>query len=344
MRRGKLAILLPALAGLCASQAHANINIIPTYDPTWTTGPNQDPTAAADEATITNYINSTYNVNILNPITVNVDFSDINTGLGQSVTTYYSTDYATYRQALLNTTPSNAAIINANLPVGTVNPVPGNATAGVDYTSAQGRAFGLFGAPTKTVAGEPGQLFDSVIGLNIGLIQSDNYSLTAVASHELNEALGLYSELDGTNPPDGNDVSDPPAFGTTGALDFFRYSPGGARSFTNSGTAVSYFSNDGTTPIVYFNQTTGADYHDWASDVDRNIPGTVVVGPQVQDAFSTPGVSYGQGPSEVAALKDVGYNFAPNSAAVPEPSSFALLSLGLLPVGLLAARKRRTAA
>ena len=67
-----------------------------------------------------------------------------------------------------------------------------------------------------------------------------------------------------------------------------------------------------------------------------------------------PGSTYADlaaGPDDALYLSSQG-NGAPGAgqvlryslAAVPEPSPFALLALGLLPVGLLAARKRRKAA
>ena len=331
MRHRKLAILLPALVGLAATQAHANINIIPTFDPTWGT----DGTAASDEATITNYINATYNANILNPITVNIDISDDpSVGLGQSSTTFYSTDYNTYRQALLNTTPTNSAVINFALPV-TGNPVPGNSTAGVDYTSAQGRALGFNSPGDKIVAGETGT-FDSHISLNIPLIQKDGYGLTSTVGHEVNEALGLYSELDGNGNGNGT-----PSFQNVGSTDFFRYSAPGVRSFTNEANAVSYFSNDGgKTPIVYFNQNSGGDFHDWASGPDSGTPGTVIAAAQVQDAYGDPGSNPSQGPSEIAALKDVGYNYT-NPASTPEPSQFGMMALMGLGLGGLLWRGRK---
>ena len=177
--------------------------------------------------------------------------------------------------------------------------------------------------------------FDSQISLNVGLTHSGGYSLAGVASHEINEALGLGSALDGRG-----DIAGTPTLSTVGSLDFFRYSDTtGTRSFTSSSAATSYFSdNRGATVISYFNQVTGADYQDWKSNP---LPGGFL--PQVQDAYSTSNSTTNLqiGPSELAALNDVGYNRSISPA--PEPSQFAALgfaafgALGLI----LKARKRR---
>lgn len=168
------------------------------------------------------------------------------------------------------------------------------------------------------------------------------YSLTGVASHKINETLGLGSALDGAS-----DVEGTASVYNVGSLDFFRYSgydtvtSTGIRSFTSDSAATSYFSDDGgKTPIVNFNQAGGgSDYHDWAT-------GTT---PQVQDAFSTPNTTANafNGASEYQALNDVGYNRSNGNPAspAPEPSEFAGLGFAALSVlGLvLRAKKRKTA-
>jgi hypothetical protein len=326
---------VPALLGLAAAQAHAQLVVTPTFDSTWSL----DPTAAADEATITSMLATTYDADFTNPVTVAIDFSDVNTGLGTSLTGYYGTSYSSYQSALTsvkqvaNGGDGNTAFL-AELPA-SGNPVPGNSTAGVSFTSAQGRALGLGTAGVVTVTGETGT-FDSNIMLNMGLIQSDGYSLVGVAEHEIDEALGVGSALDGRA-----DIAGTATVASVGAMDFFRYSAPGVRSFTSDSTAESYFSyNNGVTKIVYYNQQTGADYHDWASAGDGTDGAGVDGPPQVQDAFSTPNVPGNRmlGPSEFEALNDVGYNRA---VAAPEPSQIAGLGLGALGVAGLAFKARR---
>jgi hypothetical protein len=218
---------VPALLGLAAAQAHAQLVVTPTFDSTWSL----DPTAAADEATITSMLATTYDADFTNPVTVAIDFSDVNTGLGTSLTGYYGTSYSSYQSALTsvkqvaNGGDGNTAFL-AELPA-SGNPVPGNSTAGVSFTSAQGRALGLGTAGVVTVTGETGT-FDSNIMLNMGLIQSDGYSLVGVAEHEIDEALGVGSALDGRA-----DIAGTATVASVGAMDFFRYSAPGVRSFTS---------------------------------------------------------------------------------------------------------------
>src|SRR5207253_1009205 len=80
------------------------------------------------------------------------------------------------------------------------------------------------------------------------------YDLMAVASHEIDEVLGMGSGLNlPTNFPR---LSRP--------QDLFRYSANGVRSFTTV-AGTSYFSIDGgATDLVDFNQApNGGDYGDW---------------------------------------------------------------------------------
>ncbi len=234
---------------------------------------------------------------------------------------------------MINTKGANDAAILANLPA-SGNPVPGYANADVEAESAQLRAIGLAGAPQIQVNGVN---YDSEIFLNMsemnysrtGVQDPNKYDLSAVASHEINEALGLSSALDHFN-------DSPPAAPTTvGSEDFFRYTTGGTRIFSGDANAVSYFSEDGVTPIKYYNQTQGGDYQDWASN------GEAFAGPPgVQDAFATPGATINLGPAEVKALEDIGYN---TKSPVPEASSSVsfglMLALGL--GGFAIARKRK---
>ena len=190
MRYTKLVLAVPVLLGLTAAQAQAGLNIVPHYDSTW----GLDANASTDEAALTNYITNVYNNTYTNSITVNLDFSDIATGLGQSSTTFYSTDYNTYRNMLTTDKQvatggdGNTAFLS-NLPAGS-NPVPGNANAGVDMTSAQARALGF--DPSVYVGDKTvdGVNYDSHISLNIGVFPT-TAALNATAAHEINEALGL---------------------------------------------------------------------------------------------------------------------------------------------------------
>jgi hypothetical protein len=272
-----------------------------------------DPNAAAIESTINQAVQF-YDQNISTPVTVTIDFQEMTSGLGQSSTYYNAITYSQYLSALQSHSSGDAVdtAALASLPGGPNNPV--NGSTQVDVTTANLRALGF---SVNLPAGKP----DSTISLNTsitnygGNYNSSYYSLLALVEHEMDEALGLGSNLDTGS--------------TSGAIrpeDLFRYSASGVRSYTTSSSATSYFSiNGGVTNLINFNQTGGgSDYGDWASS------GT----PHVQDAYGTPGSAPGLG-VELTALDAIGYNFV----STPEPASFWLVGLGTV---CFLVRRRRT--
>jgi len=146
-----------------------------------------------------------------------------------------------------------------------------------------------------------------------GTQDSSKYDLMAVASHEIDEVLGLGSAL-------------PFPFDLTGdpfPEDLFRYDNSGGRSYTATNGAAANFSIDGTTLLAPFHNTNdGADYGDWQN-------GAIV---RVQDAFGTAGTQPDLG-VELIALDVIGYDLAPASAPVPEPATLALVVLGFAGLG-----------
>jgi len=129
------------------------------------------------------------------------------------------------------------------------------------------------------------------------------FSLFSTVSHEMDEALGFGSILNGL--ANGDAAPTDPVL----PQDLFRYDGSGNRSLTTDLNATSYFSFDGTTDLVQFNQFDGGDFGDWFS-----YNATVV--PQVQDAFLSPGVNPILG-VELRGLDAIGFTRVIPSSAQP---------------------------
>ena len=148
------------------------------------------------------------------------------------------------------------------------------------------------------------------------------YDLMAVASHEIDEVLGLGSALNGLS----NGTASPT--GAVWGMDLYRYDQSGTRSFNATLSSQAYFSiNGGATDLAQFNQTAGGDFSDWYS----TSPHT----PQVQDAFGTPGSTPNLG-VELTALDVLGYDLQS-----PEPPTAMLVVAALVVFGGLTRRRAR---
>jgi hypothetical protein len=196
----------------------------------------------------------------------------------------------------------------ANLPTSSTEPTNGGSS--IDVSTANYRALGLGAISTPDG-------FDGTISINTGLTDIGNpgvgqYSLLAVVEHEIDEVLGLGSNVGRSN--------------TIRPLDLFRYTSSGTRAYTTVGDDAWFSINGGSTLLARFNQNSGGDYGDWWS--------TGAHTPQVQDAFSTPGAYPTLGTNELIALDVIGYN---QINAVLEPSTLSLFSVGAV---WLATRRR----
>ena len=280
-------VLTPQVSG-----SGAGLTIIPTFNA------NID---AATQTVINNAI-AFYQNTFTNNITVNIEFHNMSTGLGQSIFFIFTVPYTSYRTALqANATSADDATALANTPSGSTNPI--NGSANVVVKSPSGRAVGLNtpeqsfnfgGSPCPTFTGS------GCIGVNVTLANSLG-NLTATVEHEINEVLGLGSALNGTTTP-ANPWTE----------DLFRWASPGVRSYaanpstTNpcSSTPTSFFSIDGgTTSLNQFNNcNNGGDYGDWITHTPS----------QVQDAFTngsgSPSLSVTS--PEVRALDVIGYTIA----------------------------------
>jgi hypothetical protein len=273
----------PAQDGVNAISAGLIIN--PTFDLSITS----DPNAAAIENAITTAI-ADIQSRFSDPITVNISFARMASGLGQNSTAFFNVPYATFLAALKADVRSgdDAAAVSLLSSVAN-NPVNGSPT--INVKSANLRALGLGG----TVA------IDGTIGLNTTITapgspgSTGSYNLVAVVQHEIDEVLGLGSSLPSVS------------FSTIFPEDLYRYSPSGARTFTATDSRVSgqlaNFSIDGRTFLAEFdNQDDGGDFGDWQSSPRR--PG---IPARVQDAFMTPGASPVMA-IELTALDAIGYD------------------------------------
>jgi hypothetical protein len=273
-----------------AGGSGTGLTIIPTFNA------NID---AATQAAINNAI-AFYQNTFTNNITINIEFHNMSTGLGQSVAFVFNVPYATYHAALQgNATSTDDVTALANTPSGSTNPINGNANIGLK--SPTGRAIGLNtpeqsfnfpGSPCPTFTGS------GCIGLNVTLANSIG-NLTATVEHEIDEVLGLGSALNGTTTP-----------ATPAVEDLFRWASAGVRSYSaNTSTAnpcvstpAAFFSIDGgVTNLNQFNNcNNGGDYGDWITHTP----------PQVQDAFTngTGSASLTNTSSEVRALDVIGFS------------------------------------
>ena len=260
--------------------------INPTFDASITSDPNA--------ATIMNTINAAiavYQAQFSDSVTVSIKFREMTSGLGQSSTYVANISYTNYLAALsTQAAGANDASALATLPGGAYNPVNGNTLMWAKLANLRALGFGAdppVGQPDSTIS-----LNASICNLDRSSIDPMKYDLMAVVSHEIDEALGLGSALNGLK--NGASAPTGPVFGE----DLFRYDQLYNRSFNTTLTSQAFFSIDGATQLARFNQDAGGDFGDWFSDGTQS--------PQVQDAFGTKGATPDLG-VELTALDVIGY-------------------------------------
>ena len=311
------------------------LTINPSFDTTITTNSN----ATYFESQINSAI-SAIDSYIANPVTINITFQGVTTGLGSNlVSNGANVSYSAYLSALKTRQTLSAADTSALASLPSNFPVPGdtpaNPNAQIGLTGPLALALGLAQNPSGgTVYANLGSM---ILPQYSPAQNAYRYSMQSVVAHEIDEILGIGG--DGSNL---NDIS----YGFSGTLtdsevgplDLFRYSADGVRSFTTASTATAYFSiNGGKTNLVNFNQNSNGDYGDWT--------GTS----QVQNWSGTPGQVLNLGANEMTALDVVGWNLTAAGTAletgqpVPETATLPILS-GALALILLPRRQRRSLA
>jgi hypothetical protein len=133
----------------------------------------------------------------------------------------------------------------------------------------------------------------------------NNYDLPSVLEHEMDEVLGISSDL---------------AFSATeiSPADLFRYTTNLVRTYKTSGDNA-YFSADGTNLVARYNNDGYGDYGDWWSYSAHWSPVTGVTNNyvQVQDAYGRAGSYQDIGVSERTILDVVGWTLAAVSTTNP---------------------------
>ena len=269
-----------------------------TFDSTITS----DPQAAAIEATINSAI-AVYEANFSDPITVTFTFQEVTNGLASSSTFVIPVAYSDYIAALTaHATSVDDATMLAHLPSGPNNPVNGNSQITLNVPLA--RALGFSANP-------PSGQSDSTISLNMtamNITSSDhntnNYSLFAAVSHEMDEGLAFGGGLNGLTNGQGAPTDD-----SVEPEDLIRYDPNGARSWTTDVNASAWCSFDGINDLVRFNQHEVGDFADWYSYYGVDVP-------RVQDAYGTPNTFPVLG-VELRVLDAIGLTFTSSYQAGP---------------------------
>jgi hypothetical protein len=310
LRNGLVVVCALVLAAV-GKEARAGLVIIPTFESSMN---------AQQEAAV-NYVINQYETLYTNNITLRIDFSMGQTGLGESESyfedgfTYSQVKAALTAEALANPSDTIKQTVVANLPA--TNPAPSNNFA---VTTAQAKALGL----DESYNGLDGYvIFSNAVSYtydpnNRGV--AGEYDFIGVAEHEISEVMGRDALL-GYDFGDGNG----PSYEEN---DLFRFTAPGVRSFAQNvpnDPGVYLSVDNGNTDTVNF----------WSQSLDNDdYRGDNPTDPYNQ--YAGEGQAHQLTYADMVNMDALGYN-----VATPEPASLTLLTSGFLAFGGLRVSRRR---
>lgn len=307
-RRNKLKYLVFAAAFASAIPAKA-ITIVPEYDASFTSQAN-----FADLQTTVNNSIAVYSSRFSDSISIKITFKlDAGTSGASSSWSASQYDYSDYLNRLTARSSGNTTdtTVLAHLGAGPNDPVLNNSK--ITVAEALAVTMGLAGATAPTSYG--------TVSFNLNDYKTNPVGFLATIQHEVNEVLGMGSNLPNASTP-GTPLSAP---GTIMPSDQFRYTSGGARSFTTVDTKVFMrLSPSGPNVQQFNNIPNGGDYGDYYTESDRLFG----MSPNDQSGSATdnvPNMTASPNTSEIVLLDAIGYNLT----AVPEPSAYAAAFGGL---------------
>lgn len=255
-----------------------------------------------------NFYNTTFNGSSLTgTITFGIDPNAV--GGASATTSNYTMNYATVRQAIVNSQSASATDTSAiaNLPATT-------ATGRVRITQALAGNLGLQTDITSNFSTTAGCSSTLVLGcvrfgsgfLNGGGTNTPAAALLAVTEHEINEVLGTASSLATTNSNANPSVAD-----------LFRYTALNTPTFTTNPGPTSGQACPATTPTAYFSVTAGgspiAYYNNCSNNGDYGD--FIVNNPKLPQDFAGSATDPIAGQTatspETQLLDAIGYNLTP---------------------------------
>ncbi len=270
-------------------------------------------------------------------VTVNADLAPLGTGiLGSTSSVTLTQSYTAMRNEIVadaTNEPSNtivaslpsAAQISASLPTGF------NFSGNMDITKANLKALGVTGLDAQFGAADASITFSSTFGFdydNSNGVGAGLYDFKSVAAHEIGHALGFVSSVD--------DVDYYLHLSQTASidlypLDLFRFAtiPSVAtfstatRSLLTGGSSYFYDGTNQWALSTGYYTGDGNQASHWKDDSLTEVH----IG--LMDPTLSSGTAWGISSADVRALDLIGWDVA----AVPEPSTYILLSLALVIVG-----------